>query len=191
MAVLATVVAALAVGCSSDGGSDSSSAAVTLTPPSTAASDAATLPAEVDPGTAALAVGPRLVRFVLKGCSLKPIIDPDGVALVIDISGDDGQGGALEVSRKTTAGGGKSLPTTTDTVSYTAAGASELIAQRFAVGGTVRDPIDPTATLPLLTVDGVSVRASGLFSSLDAAAGSAALVYGYLLVTCTPDALVR
>jgi hypothetical protein len=133
-------------------------------------------------------LGPRLVRFTVSRCSLKPIIDADGVALVIDVAGDDGQGGVLDVSRKTTAGG-KSLPTTTDTISYAPAGATQLVAQRYQVGSTVRDPRDPAATASLLNLDGVSVRASGLFGGLGDAAGSAELVYGDLLVTCTQGAL--
>jgi len=153
----------------------------------TVASGSATVPDQVEAGTAALAVGPRLVRFALTGCTLKPYIDENGVAVVIDITGDDGRGGRLDVSRKTTAGG-TSQPTTTDTISYTA-GEALLLAQRFEVGGIVRDVRDPTANGSLLSVDGVTVRGSGLFGGLGAVAGAADVVHGELLVTCTPDAL--
>jgi hypothetical protein len=157
--------------------------------PASTSSGIAAVPATAEPGKGALAIGPKLASFAVTRCSLKPIIDPDGNALVVDVLGDDGQGGVVEVTRKTTAGGDKAIPTTTDTVSYAPTGRAQVLAQRYQIGSVVRDPRDPTASMPLLTIDGLTIRASGVFGTLAADAGPSDLAYGDLVVTCTQDAL--
>ena len=161
---------------SSSSGSSASSATTTPSPP-------ATLPATVDPGHGALAVGTLLVRVGITVCDLTPVTDPsNGVRTNVLVSGDDGKGGALSISQRQTSGA-NGTQTTTETITYTSGG-NTLESSRIQIGGAYHDLRDPTATGPLFTVDGDTVRGAGVFGPPGSAAGDPALASGSVIARC-------
>jgi hypothetical protein len=195
------LAAAVLVGaCSGGAGGKTSDTAVTFAPPGQSSASAtpsspgspstttttlppATLPPSVDPGHGALAVGPTLVRVGITVCNLTPTTDAaTGVRTDVLVSGDDGKGGSLSISQRETSGA-NATQTVTETITYTSGG-NTLESSRIQIGGAYHDLRDPAATGPLFTVNGDTVRGTGLFGGPGSGPGDPTLVSGSLLARC-------
>jgi hypothetical protein len=88
--------------------------------------------------------------------------EPEGARTLYKLSGEGEARGApfaVEVLRFQTEG---AEMTFTDTIDYSD-NARIFRAQRFEVGGTVTDPLDPTASTPLLQAQDGRLTAAGVF----------------------------
>jgi hypothetical protein len=149
------LVALIAVGgaCGDDGGDDAGDEGDADDTPTSAAP--ITVPAS-SPGRGAISLGGSIVDLTVTKCDA-----PVPGQLSLTATGD-GRGGAanVEVTRAESSGA-EAETTFTDTITYSD-GARVYQALRYEVAGEVNDPRDPTATTPMLQIDGAHVTGRGV-----------------------------
>jgi hypothetical protein len=177
------VVAVVALASCSDDGGDGGDAGGEA-PPTTGETAPATLPDDVEAGTAVLVLDGVGYPLEVRACALAPTTDPaTGVTTDLAIDAEDSLGVAVSISRTTTQG---DVPTVNDTVSVVQPDGTVLEANRAEVNGRFVDLLAEGALTPLLTVDGDVVSGSGVFGPPGARPGDEGLVEGSLIVRCPP-----
>jgi hypothetical protein len=109
---------------------------------------------ESSPGRGAISLGGSIVELTVTKCEAPT---PGQLALTATGEGPGGDAN-VEVTR---AESGGAETTFTDAITYTD-GARVYQALRYEVAGEVNDPRDPTATTPMLQIDGARVTGRGV-----------------------------
>lgn len=128
--------------------------------------------------------------LVIQTCRLERASNPAFTeAIRLSASGADERGRRITVdaSRFLTAGAATTVTDTVDYELWSADGATVLQrfqAQRVEVAGVVEDPRDPDARSSLLTIDGTTVGAEGIFAAPGAFVDDGYLVEGAFVAAC-------